>query len=507
MEVKLATSMADVPRAMRHNSEFAANATSAKVVRDGHEAQSYPSGYDRHVLVVRPLRGAVRMPLACFAVATVVAIMATPPVDRVAALADVGRPPVSPGQGGVRLDGRALADDGGPFNALGASLFWALWGERSDPDRLDANLAWLAGLGVDFVRVLGMVGSDSWSDRRVDPETPDYWATVDRFLARLARHGMRAEVTIFADAQVMMPDPIVRARFVEAWADRVNREPGRFVLIEISNEHWQNGLGDIRELRELGRRLANRTDVLVALSSPVKGRACSVYAASAADLATVHYPRTAGNEGWEAVLEPWRWPAEYDDPCEGALPTAVNNEPSGPGASVRSESDPVRLVMAYVTTLVSQNAAYVVHTGAGVRGGGTADVAAGREANLFDVPGLEAALEGMRAADDYLPAGIANWSRHGPSDASHPFVGFDSAIARGALAGAYAATSGDQFVVAVAGMRRPLSVSPRRSCTVEAHDPLTGTVTATMRRGAGEPMTLEGAEALVLTGVCGDTPA
>ena len=457
--------------------------------------------------MVRATRGWIRSLLAVLAVGAIAAAaLATVSVDQVAVVVDAGRGEAPLRQGGVRLDGRALADDGGPINALGTSLFWALWGERNDPDRLDANIEWLAGLGVDFVRVLGMVGSDSWSDRRIDPDALDYWAMVDRFLARLARHGMRAEVTIFADAQVMMPAPIARARFVEAWADRVNREPDRFILIEISNEHWQNGLDDIEELRELGRRFANRTDVLVALSSPVKGGACGVYAASAADLATVHYPRTAGNEGWESVLEPWRWPAEYDDPCEGALPTAVNNEPSGPGASGRGESDPLRLVMAYVTTLVSQNAAYVVHAGAGVRGGGAADLAAGREANLFDVPGLEAALEGMRAANDYLPAGLANWSRHSPGEASHPFVGFDSATARGSLAGAYAATSGDQFVVAVAGLRRAVTVSPRRSCAVEVHDPLTGTVTATIQRAAGEPVTLEGAEALILTGACSDTP-
>ena len=455
--------------------------------------------------VVRAVTGRIGLCVALCIVGLCVTVFAAVSVDQVAVVADSARATSSSRQGPVRLDGRSLADEGGPFNALGASLFWGLWGERYDPDRLDANLEWLAGLGVDFVRVLGMVGSESWSDRPVDPSAPDYWAIVDQFLARLERHGLRVEVTIFADAQIMMPNPVARTRFVDAWAERVDREPDRFVFVEISNEHWQNGLDDIGELRALGRRFADRTEVLLALSSPASGRACGVYAASAADLATVHYPRTASHGGWGFVAEPWGWPAEYDGPCAGALPPAVNNEPGGPGASVRSESDPMRLVMAYVMTFVSQNAAYVAHAGAGVRGGGLADLAVGREADLYDVSGLETALAGMRSADNYLPAGIANWSRQAPTEASHPFVGFDSAIARGALTAAYAATSGDQFVVAVAGLRRAVTVSVRRSCTIELHDPLTGRVTAALERAAEEPIMLDGVEALVLTGVCGGT--
>src|SRR5690606_20413731 len=78
-------------------------------------------------------------------------------------------PAQSPGQGRVHLDGHAFADDGGPFNALGASLFWALWGERHDPERLDANLAHLAAHDVDYVRILAMVGARTWEDRVIDP--------------------------------------------------------------------------------------------------------------------------------------------------------------------------------------------------------------------------------------------------------------------------------------------------------------------------------------------------
>src|SRR5512145_794541 len=82
--------------------------------------------------------------------------------------------------GRVRADRGVLVDDRGPFLAIGASLFWALWGERHDPDRLDRNLAWLAQREFDYVRILAMVGSETWSDRVIDPGAKDYWAVVDR---------------------------------------------------------------------------------------------------------------------------------------------------------------------------------------------------------------------------------------------------------------------------------------------------------------------------------------
>src|SRR5687767_3799287 len=63
-----------------------------------------------------------------------------------------------PRRGVVRADGHAVADEGGPFNALGATLFWGAWGYKSDRPRLERNLAVLSKAGVDYIRVLGSVG-------------------------------------------------------------------------------------------------------------------------------------------------------------------------------------------------------------------------------------------------------------------------------------------------------------------------------------------------------------
>jgi hypothetical protein len=402
--------------------------------------------------------------------------------------------------GPVKLDGRALADDGGPFPGLGASFFWALWGERHDPGRLDRNLGWLAARGVDYVRIVGMVGTESWADRRIDPNDPEYWPTVDKLFARLARHGLRAQVTIFADAQVMMPKPSDRQTFADAWARRAAQDPARVLLLEVANEYRQNGVADVAELRALGRRLAERTGTLVALSAPAPANACTLYAGSSADVATVHYSRSAKGDPWAPVRGPWSWPGNYDKACRGRLPVPVNNEPIGPESSVQSDDDPVRLVMAYVTSFVAGNAAYVLHAGAGIRGGGSGDRVLGRSANFSETSNLDAALSGIQRVRTRLPPDLANWTRHDARSARHPFLGFDRAMTDGALGESYAATSGNQFVVAVLDVRRKLEVRAREACVVEALHPLTGAVIVRKELARGQTLALAGAEAFVLIG-------
>src|SRR5690606_1900407 len=149
-------------------------------------------------------------------------------------------------------------------NALGVSLFWALWGERHDAARLDANLAHLAEHDVDYVRILGMVGAPTWEDRVIDPAWPDYWAVVDRLFERLARHGLRGQVTLFADAEVMMPAAADRDAFQAAWAARLEQWGDQVLFVEVANEHWQNGLPDLAELQRRGQALRAATSVPVA---------------------------------------------------------------------------------------------------------------------------------------------------------------------------------------------------------------------------------------------------
>jgi hypothetical protein len=403
--------------------------------------------------------------------------------------------------GRVQLDGRALRDEAGAFPALGATLFWALWAERRDPDKLERNLAWLADGGVDYVRILGMVGGEGWEDRRIDPGDADYWPTVDRFLERLARHRLRVQVTLFAAAGEMMPKSDQRERFVDRWAARASRDPSRFLLLEVANEHWQNGVGDIAELRSLGRRLSRQTDVLVALSAPRSEQVCAVYVGSGADVATVHYSRSfADDDPWRPVRQPWTWPLDEARACAARLPPIVNNEPIGPQSSANEDDDPRRLVMSYVTTFVAGNAAYVVHTGAGVRGGGAADRALGRAANVWETPNLTETLAGIRRLRAILPVDLPNWRRFAAGDSGHPFAGFGRAFESGSLAASYAATRGDRFVAVALGVQGAAELMARKACTVEVRDPLSGAIVARHDLAGGQRFTLSGADAFVVTG-------
>lgn len=387
-------------------------------------------------------------------------------------------------RGAVRVSGSALADADGEWNALGTTLFWALWGERHDADRLERNLAWAKTAGYDAIRVLAMVGAASWEDRVIDPAWSDYWRVVDALVARARRHGLRLQVTVFADAQVMMPTTAERNAFADAWAARVQREPGAFLYVETANEYWQNGFGSPEEVRALTLRLSRQTDVPVAASSPACGThpegtdaewreelsrgaiderervrriECAnewreMYGDGAADLMTFHFDRdvSKSDRAWRPVRQPWEM--QY-----GAFQTGMrayaNSEPIGPQSSVAADDDPERLVMAAVVTWLSRGAAYVLHTGAGIRGGGVFDRARGRSANLWEVPQIEATVAALARVRAILPplANCAPKNGHW-TDAPMRVSNLDAVVR------AYQTVCGDRFVATAMGMRSPVTL-------------------------------------------------
>lgn len=394
--------------------------------------------------------------------------------------------------GAVRLEGRAFADDGGPWNALGASLFWALWGERHDPDRLDANLAHLAEHGVDYVRILSMVGSETWHDRVIDPRAGDYWAVADRLFARLARHGLRVQVTVFADAQVMMPDARERELWLDAWVAYAEAHRAQVFLLEVANEYWQNGFADPEQVRSLGRRAQAHTSIPVALSAPPDDDVFSLYADWSGP-ATLHYDRNVQTDHgpWRPIRQPygcWNEYREREHYTGNVPPVCVNNEPIGPHATVFDESDPLRLAMAYVTTFVVGNGAYVYHAGAGVRGGGQADLARGRFPNLYDYD--HAILRAMSHWRATLPDGLPNWHRTAPHLHDFPWSGSKDAIDRGDVVRTFVALSGNQIVGAFLGMRRPHEATARVGLDLVLYHPVTGEALHRVDVNAGERFTI-----------------
>src|SRR6186713_1596079 len=159
--------------------------------------------------------------------------------------------------GPVRADGRAVTDAAGPFNALGATLFWGAWGYKFDRPRLERNLQTLSAAGIDYVRVLGSVGGASWEDRETDPRWPDY----DDIIAGMTdlaydRYGMRVQWTLFGGAP-FTASASSRTALVDRFAALARGREHKIFAFEIANEAWQNGFRGARGLSEL-RNLATR---------------------------------------------------------------------------------------------------------------------------------------------------------------------------------------------------------------------------------------------------------
>lgn len=429
--------------------------------------------------------------------------------ETAAATIAVRCPGPPPRHGRVRLDGRALRDDDGPFQALGASLFWAAWAYRNDRPRLEAALALLRANGFHYIRALGVVGdparADYWDGREIDSHWPDY-DDVIAGVTDLAwqQYGLRVQWTLIGDGQVTVPTTAERYALVDRFLAMSRGREHELMLFEVANEAWQNGFpGDAGrdELRALTRYLNERTDVLVAASAP-EGHDCAdteaLYAGGIADVATVHFDRDVSKtEGpWRPVRQPW-------EHAYCAAPVGNNNEPIGPGASVASEDDPVRLNAAALATFVSNLPFYVFHTRAGVRG----DVA------LADMPGLGA----FARLGAWVPGDLSAWTRKNAHWSDSPFRAFagDASGALqadamwpdfggGATSGAvrvYGAVHADgRFFVFAFGVRNRLVLEPRRDADFDVVDPMTGEVRSHLSLTAGQRFELSGAESFVLRG-------
>jgi hypothetical protein len=409
--------------------------------------------------------------------------------------------------GRVSLEGNSLVDDGGAFNALGATMMWAAWGYKFDRRRLEANLQFLSEHGFHYIRALGVVGDyaeeDYWDGREIDWHWDDY-AEVIAGLTDLAfdTYGLRIEWTLIGDGQKNIPEEADRYALVDTFLAMSQGREEKIIHFELANEAWQNGFegsAGVEQLRALTSYMNGQTDILVAASAPA-GVECSdtleIYAGGVADLATIHFDRnTATVEGnWRPVRQPWEH--AY---CEGA-PVGSNNEPIGPGASVTSEDDPVRLVAAAITTYVSNIPLYVFHSNAGVRG----------DTDLFEMAGADAFVH----VAGIVPGDLASWDRKNAHWPDSPFVVYageggqlypdtmwvDLGAPESGVVRAYGDTKGDEFFVFPIGILGSVTMAPRQNASFDVIDPMTGSVVQHLDLAAGQQFELSGAEALVLKG-------
>jgi hypothetical protein len=417
-------------------------------------------------------------------------------------------PPKAPSRRGlVRLEGRAFADDGGPYLAVGASLFWAPWGYRHDRQRLERHLEFLADRGVDYIRVLGVVGPRGWADRTVsaaDPQLESTWAGVTDLAYDV--YGLRVQWTIFGGLDTA-PAPADRARVVDRFVAAMQGRAHKVQHVEVANEGYATGWAELRdEARQIASRIRAQTPFAVAVSAPrAIGDAASWYGGSSANLLTVHLPRDVVGAG---DIGTWRYVRQAWDPWLESPLAWTNNEGKGPQSSVAADDDPLRLTMYAGLTWLSGGAGFVLHTGAGVRGGGLEDRERSRVANIWQVAHIEQTLAGINTLRKLLPPDLPNWQRHN-SNRNFPDYPFESApvaetIESGRLLRAFAATSADGRVIAMPLLvNGPVRFTPRAPMHVDVYDPMTG---ARVESHDG-PFTLSPRPAAVLVGTRPPRPA
>jgi hypothetical protein len=423
----------------------------------------------------------------------------------------------NPRRGVVRVAGHSLVDDGGPFLGLGVSYFTSLWRAKHDRARLEADLEFLSRCGFNYYRMLSMVGHNAaWNGLEIAPVAftaregkrveawPDYWQQL-RELIDLAydRHGLRTQITVFADAQ-LMPEKDARIEHMrKLLADVVPGREHKIILLEVANEAWQNGFpGDegVVELREFAEYLNERTEVPVAITSnhdwPELGSFKGfeqVYAGGVADIATWHFSRDRRtDEGWAPVYDCWQLGERP------GFPPVSSNEPIGPGSSVNTEQEPIRLVMAAAFAYSAKLPMYVFHSGAGVFG----------RTRFEDMPGIDRFGHVLRL----LPPDLPSWERNDGKEAGAPFTVFaggqanrywpEVESARDGCVRNTGGRKGDRFVSVPIGIRAGgLQIEARHDLEFTAHNPLTGEAIKSVMLQRGERLTLQsGPGALIIRG-------
>jgi hypothetical protein len=412
--------------------------------------------------------------------------------------------------GSVRVMDHTLADNEGPFLALGVSYFTALWRCRNDRERLESDLRFLSEQGFNYYRMLSMVGwNRAWDGLEIAPVTftnragkrveawPGYWKQLTELIdLGYDRFGMRAQITIFADAQLMPGKQDRLEHMRRLLADVVRGREHKIILLEVANEAWQNGFPGgqgVADLREFTKFLADRTAVPIATTSNHEDDFAKVYANSAADIATWHFSRARKtDDGWKPVYDCW------DLGDRPGFPPVSSNEPIGPGASVATESSGIRLVMAAAFAYTAKLPMYVFHSQAGVFG----------KTRFEDTP----AIRNFRNLKNILPADLPNWRRNDGRQKEAPFTVFATGQpnryapevpgSRDGCVRHIGSRKDRRFVCVPIGIRTDgLQLEAREDLEFSAIDPFTGEVIRSAQMKTGERVVFPaGSGSLILTG-------
>jgi hypothetical protein len=398
----------------------------------------------------------------------------------------------------VRLQGRAFADDQGPWPATGATLFWGVWGYQNDQARLVEHFDELAKRGVDYIRILGVVGPIGfWSDRAADPRLPGFDTAIAGVTDLAYAHGLRVQWTILGGVD-SVPTEADRAAVVDRFLAMSRGREHKIQHWEIGNEAWGDGsatpIGSA-ELRALSARIMAGSSIPVATTAATTGTdGCGTgeQYGNWTTIRTKHLDRWSGGEGgqWRYVRQPWE--------MQFCIPPPVawtNNEGKGPTSSVEQDADPLRLTMYAAMTWLAGGAGYVYHSGAGIYG--KVDPVRNRPANLWESENFDATLAGIAATRKLLPSDLPNWQQQNCNSnfPGRPFDCDGSTVLR-----MYCAIREPNVVCLPLAINGTLRLTARQTISGTWYDALTGAALGAFTAAAGEAVTFTGREAAILIG-------
>lgn len=391
-------------------------------------------------------------------------------------------------RGRVRVDGRHLVDDDGPFNARICTLFYAPWAMRDDRPRLDRAFSTLQAAGYHGYRALNGVEGQSWADRMIDPK--DVETVVKMIDYGYDQYGLRCWLVAFADGPL---DAVERERVTDAYAEALKGREHKILVFEFVNEISKGRKIPFDEARKLTERLRSKLGVIVIPSAPGDDEhAEELYDGLGCPCANVHTKRDIEGDGgrfepeW-AVFELPQWVPQVD--------AYLNGEPIGPWSSVNAEFDPLRLALAYAGTAIEGGALYCFHPGPGIRGGGAHDIARGIPAYLDETPEWHRINAAFQAIERALPGDVASWTQHNGHWVSNPldFVlgqPHNGPFEDGRLFRVCTAEKDGEFWSVVLRVNGQIHVGVRGAMRVDVYDPLTMAVLETHDKRNGEQFTL-----------------
>jgi hypothetical protein len=399
--------------------------------------------------------------------------------------------PVRELYGRLKLVGAVTLHDKGREFQIGASFFAALWALKNDKDRLVKNLEFLSKNNINYIRALGCVGPISWTDRTIDPSWSDYDELVGNLTDLTGSYGMRVQWTIIGD-EGLVNSQSARRDLVNRFVQISKGREDKIAFWEVINEYYLKSLSK-SEIRELAKILKRETGILTSLSSYNIVENDDLYKDSDADLLSIHLDRNTsglGNE-WRPVRQAWE--VQFIEHSPRAW---ISNEPIGPQSSIASETDPLRIAMSAALVQLCGGAAYTLHTGAGIRFGGIEDKRIGRAENFWEVPNIQAILDGLNSVKSLLHPDLANWRRHN-SNSRFPDYPFDTELLQPYLEDetflrAFVGSTNTDFIQLPIRVRGNVPFKAKRNMSLEIFDPLTAEKLDSKVLNVGETFILPG---------------